>query len=115
MQKKLDIYEKFIKELQEIDKKDEQYNYNPLEESVIIEKDNFGNINKKVRSDLSESFLIIDKGKDLKELNKSEHAIIKEQDSYHKYKNTTEYLSRADGVYKTIGYIIKYGKWLLLI
>lgn len=118
LKKKMDAYEKFIQELKEIDDKkpqEVQYNFNPLEESVIIEKDNEGNINRKVRSDLSESFLIVDRGKNLVELDKKEQQIILEQDSYHKYKNTSEYLSKASGVYKVIGYTIKYGKWLLLL
>ena len=114
LKKKLDTYEKFMKELQELDKSEIKYT-NPLQESVIVEKDNFGNINKKVRSDLSESFLIVDKGKNLLELDKKEQQVILEQDSYHKYKNTSDKLQKANGVYKAARYVIGIGKWLIFL
>ena len=115
LKKKLDTYEKFMNEIKELDKSTIKHNRNPLEESIIVEKDNFGNINRKVRSDLSESFLIVDKTKDLSELDKKEQQIILEQDSYHNYKNMSNKMQKANGVYKVVGYVFKYGKWLLLI
>lgn len=115
MKKRLDTYEQFMKELQELDKQDTNYNTNPLEESVIVEKDNFGNINKKVRSDLTESFLVVDRPKNLKELSKKEQQSIEEQDSYHNYKNTSEKIKKAKGYYAPVGYIMKFGKWLIFL
>jgi hypothetical protein len=115
IKKKLDTYEKFIKEIHELDKSELRYNTNPMEESIIIDKDNFGNINRKVRSDLSESFLIVDRTKDLSELNKKEQQIILEQDSYHNYKNASNKLQKANGVYKVARYVIGVGKWLIFL
>ena len=113
LKKKLDIYEKLVQDMKEIDNNDNSHN--SLRESVIIEKDNYGNINKKVQSDLSESFFIVDHGKNISELNKKEQNIILEQDSYHKYKKTNEYMQKASGVYGAAYYVLRIGKWFLLL
>lgn len=107
--KKLEIYNKFIKEIQELEDK------NILAESMIIEKDNYGNLNKKVKSDLTESFLVIETGKNLKELNKRDQDIILEQDSYAKYQNINNYYQKANGLYKIGYYALSIGKWLILL
>ncbi len=72
-------------------------------------------LNKKVKSDLTESFLVIDHGKNLNELNKKEQNIIKEQDSYSKYQNTNAYCQKASGLYKIAYYAISIGKWFILL
>ena len=113
LKKKLELYEKLMSDMKELEAHDPSYN--PLAESVIVEKDNYGNINKKVKSDLTESFLIVDHGKNLSELSKREQQVILEQDSYHKYKKTTEYLQKANGVYGVAYYALSIGKWFLLL
>jgi len=117
LQKKVELYEKLMSDMKALDEHEQkQYtSNNPLLESVIIEKDNYGNINKKVKSDLTESFLIIDHGKNLSELPKREQQVITEQDSYYKYKKTTAYFEKAKGISGAAYYALSIGKWLLLI
>ena len=117
LKKKLDMYENFVKDMQKLEIIEERNNshYNPLEESVIIEKDNSGNQVKKIRSDLSESFMVVEKGKNMQELNKKERDIIKEQDAYSNYQNTNAHFKKANGAYKAAYYVLSVGKWLLLL
>lgn len=113
--KKLELYEKFIKELKSINIESTNIeninNTDSLRESIIIEKDN----SKKLRSDLTESFMVIENGKDLKELNKRDLDIILEQDSYAKYQNANYYCQKANGLYKIGYYALSIGKWFILL
>ncbi|ARF09582.1 hypothetical protein Indivirus_1_205 [Indivirus ILV1] len=109
LQRKLELYENFVKDIKTID------NNNLLKESIIIEKDNYGNSNKKLKSDLTESFLIVDKGKNLNELDKKEQDIIKEQDSYSNYQNANTYIKKANNAYTISCYVVSIGKWFLLL
>lgn len=111
LQKKLELYENFVKDMKDI----EISNNNLLGESVIIEKDNWGNLNKKIRSDLTESFLVVENGKNLIELNKKEQGSITEQDAYSNYQNAETYLKKANGVYTVAYYAMRIGKWFLLL
>ncbi|AYV76884.1 MAG: hypothetical protein Barrevirus3_4 [Barrevirus sp.] len=113
LKQKLDLYENFLKDVKDLDINTD--NNSDLRESMIIEKDNYGNINKKIRSELGESFLLIDKGKNIGELDKREQNVILEQDSYHNYQNGNEYLKKLGSLYTVAYYGIKVGKWLLLL
>jgi len=115
LKKKLDMYENFVKDMHNEERNNHNHNYNPLAESVIIEKDNSGNQVKKIRSDLSESFMVVEKGKNMQELNKKEQDIIKEQDAYSNYQNTNAHFKKANGAYKAAYYVLSVGKWLLLL
>lgn len=111
--KKIELYEQFFNDMKKID--EELLNNTSLEESIIIEKDKNGIRNMKVKSELSESLLIINNGKNLEELNKIEKASIKEQDNVHNYTKTKEYFDKASGVVSWGSTIIKWTKWILLI
>lgn len=113
LKKKLELYENFMKGVN--DMKDIETDDNPLAESMIFEKDNYGNLNKKVKSDLTESFLVIENGKKLEELNKKEQDIIKEQDSYSNYQNASAYCQKASGLYKVAYYALSIGKWFVVL
>lgn len=118
LKKKLELYENFMKGMKDIEADDnynQNYNGNSLTESVIFEKDNYGNLNKKVKSDLTESFLVIENGKKLEELNKREQDIIKEQDSYSNYQNASAYCQKASGLYKVAYYALSIGKWFVVL
>ena len=111
LKKRLDIYEKCMKELQELD--EENYgNFQNLEESIIISKDNNGNINKKIYSNLGESILVIEKGKKLDELNKKEQNVIMEQDNYRAYEQTIKASERVNTI---MSYVLRIGKFILFI
>ena len=113
IKKKLELYDNFVKEMKHLEIKDEYSG--SLGESIIIEKDNYGHNVKKVPSDLTESFLIVENGKNINELNKKDQAVLKEQDSYYNYKNTSNHFQKANIVYKGIYYTLSVGKWLLLL
>lgn len=89
--------------------------HNSLEESIIIAKDNFGNQTFKINSELSESFLVIEKGKNLNELSKHERNALKELDDLHNFQKNKEYLNKASGIYTFAYYLVGIGKWILLI
>ena len=114
MQRKLLLYEKFFAEMKKIEQ-EEGTNNDLMYESIIIEKDLEGNRNKKVPSDLSESFLIIDRGKDLTHLSQKEQRAINEQDNLHNYNKVKKYSEKASFVGNVLGYVWGIGKWLAFI
>lgn len=113
LKKKLAVYEKCFQELKEID---DQHSgqFQDLEESIIIFKDTEGNLNKKIHSDLGESILVIEKGKNLSELNKKEQDAIKEQDNYRAYEQTKKATEKINSTYSVISYVLGLGKIILL-
>jgi len=118
LQKKVVLYENFIKDMRLLETEEggnKSRNKIDLEESIIIEKDIEGNRNMKVRSDLSESFLVIDKGKKLEELPIREQNAIVEQDNLHNYIVAKEYVDSAKSKYAVVRYALKIGKWFMLI
>lgn len=88
LHKKIQLYEEFFKRMKDIDDQD-----------------------IKLHQDLEESFMVIDKGKDLNELTMREYKSIKEQDNLHNYDKMINYTEQAQGVYKIFGYIVKIGKF----
>lgn len=68
-------------------------NENFLSDQIYSEKDNSGNTNYKLNSELNESYLVIDSGKNLEELDKAEYNAINSQNNYHYYTNIKKYLS----------------------
>jgi len=116
LQKKVELYEKFFKEMKalEAEEKNNDMNNNPLGESIVIKKDKNGDKNMKINSNLSESFLVINGGKNLKELNQKDQAIINEQKNLHDYTSAKKYVEKANGVYSVIRYIVGIGKWFIL-
>lgn len=118
LQRKIDLYEKFIKDMKILESEgggNTSGNKIDLEESIIIEKDIEGNRNMKVRSDLSESFLVVDKGKKLEELPRREHNAIVEQDNLHNYIVAKEYADNIKSKYAIVRYAFKIGKWFMLL
>jgi len=116
LQKKVDIYERFFKEMKELEEEEiKNKSYEQLTDSIIIEKNIDGNRNMKVKSNLSESFILIDKGKNLTELDKKDQNIINEQNNLHDYVVTKEYVDQASGVYSVVKYVVGIGKWILLL
>jgi hypothetical protein len=111
--KKLEVYEKCFNDLRNIDNIQEKNTF--LEESIIVEKDNVGNRVMKIPSDLTESFLVVDKGKNLNELNKNEEYGLKCQNDLHDYQKTKDYFKKAHGLYSFSYYVLKLSKWILLI
>ena len=78
--------------------------------SITIEDDDDELLNKKVKSNLGESYYVYDKI-DMDKLRKSEHDAIKEQDNYAKYKKTKKYIKKgqaAASVFFTFLTISKY-------
>lgn len=107
LQKKLDLYEKFVKDLKELEHEENKHK-TYLEDSILIE-------NHKVKSDLSESFLVIDYGKNLEELSKSESCAIHEQNNLHNYNKAKNYVEKTSNVFSAIKYVVSISKWLLFI
>ncbi len=121
LSKKIELYENFINDMRKLDEElfnngfNNEFNNKSLEESIIIEKDNHGNRNMKVRSDLSESFLVINNGKNLEELSKRDKSAIDEQDNLYNYNQAKEYVDKTNNVVSWGYYVIKWGKWLMFI
>jgi hypothetical protein len=70
-----------------------------LSASIIIEKDSDGNLQKKIKSNLDGSIIVIDKGKNIKDLSKKERDSIEEQDNLHNYNNLVNRAGSATGIY----------------
>jgi hypothetical protein len=103
LQQKLNIYKKFIEDIKEIDHLDQNIS---LEESIIIEQDTEGHYNKKVPSDLNESFLVIESAKNINELNKSELRSIKFQDDFYKYDQVKKCTEGGGVIYNITYYVL---------
>lgn len=115
MKKKIMLYEKFFEKMKKIEE-EELINGKELTESILIIKDNDGHTNKKVPSNLTESFLIIDKGKNLKHLSKKDQNILNEQTNLHNYNKIKEQIDNNVGIVGTVvGYAISVGKWLAIL
>ena len=106
LHKKLELYEKFFKDLHDLEALERPTN--SLENSILIE-------NNKVKSNLSESFLVIDHGKKLEELPIKERTVINEQDNLHNYKKTKEYVEKTNYVYSIAKYVVGIGQWVVLL
>ena len=111
MKKKIMLYEKFFEEMKKIEE-EEIINVQDLTESVFVEKDDHGLLSKKIKSNLTESFLVIDRGKDLTHLSQKEQNILNEQTNLHNYNNIKK---QAGIVGKVFGYAISWGKWLAIL
>lgn len=105
LHKKLELYEKFFKDLKELESLEK---INPLENSIIVE-------NNKVKSNLSESFLVIEHSKKVEELPSKEINIITEQDNLHNYNKAKEYAEKTNYVYSVAKYVIGIGQWIILL
>ena len=111
MKKKIMLYEKFFEEMKKIEE-EEIINRQYLTESIIIEKDNHGIFNKKIKSNLTESFLVIDRGKDLTHLNQKEQNVLNEQTNLHNYNQVKQKIGIVSTV---VGYVVSVGKWLAIL
>jgi hypothetical protein len=85
-----------------------------LENSIIIENDVDGNRNMKIKSDLSESFMIIEDARNLKELSQREVHAIKEQDNLNNFMKVKCYIDKVNSVYGVVNYALKIGKWFII-
>jgi len=117
LRKKLDVYEKFVNDIRDIDQFDDKDDnaINILEESVIFEKDKDGNLEKKIRSDLTESILVIDKCKNINDLYKKDQDIIKEQDNLASYNKLVNCSEKATGVYTAGSIILSIARFALFL
>ena len=111
MKKKIMLYEKFFEEMKKIEE-EEILNGQSLTESIMIEKDNNGVLNKKIKSNLTESFLVIDKGKELTHLSQKEQDILNEQTNLHNYNQVKKNVGVAGTV---LSYVVSVGKWLAIL
>lgn len=109
LQQKLEKYQYIIKELLE---ENERFN-EPTQNSIIIEKDNYGNSIKKVPSKLGDSYIIIDTKKDLSELDQNEYNAIIAQTNFSNYNKASNYAGRFGKVSGWVSSSVKYGKWAL--
>lgn len=92
---------------------DDNYDNSDLYESIIIYKDNDGYTQKKINSNLGESFLIVENGKDLSELNKNELRAVNKQNNLRKYEKIKKYVKKTNSVYGIISSVAKIGKYFI--
>jgi hypothetical protein len=76
-------------------------------ESVILDKNMEGELIKKHDSKLGESYIIVEKGKDLKQLSNKEKRSIDEQDNLRNYEVAKTYANKGTYFYGVIGFATK--------
>ena len=116
-QKKIELYENFFREMKILENEEKMIknaNNNMMENNIIIDKDENGNRITKLKSNLSESFIIVDHGKNITELDKKDQFVINEQKNLHDYAETKQYVEKANGIYSVVKYVINIGKWFVL-
>ena len=74
-----------------------------LFESVIMDKNMRGEVVKKHNSRLGESYIILDKGKNLDTINNKEKAAIDEQDNLKRYEKAKTYAKKGSYLYGMVG------------
>lgn len=132
MKDKLYQYENLIKELiddienienEESDSSDDDV-YNPktrildrkshqdieLVDDFIVERDIYGNTHKSIQTDSGNTFVVIDNGKDLEEINKVEYNAIHSQEDFYKYEKTREYCNKVGTAWGWGAFVIGMGR-----
>ena len=109
--KKLTKYEQALKLLMDESIIQEAYigpdKSSNLYESVIIDKNLEGEVIKKHGSKLGESYIIVDKCKNINELSKKEKQSIDEQDNLRNYEVAKTYANKGTYLYGVIGFATK--------
>ena len=103
--RKLEKYEQAMKLL--MDDSILQQTDDGLYESVIITKNMDGEVIKKHNSKLGESYIIIDKCKDINHLNNKEKYAIDEQDNLKNYEIAKQYANKGTYLYGAVGFATK--------
>lgn len=109
IEQKIKELEKLIEKVYNIEKYNKENN-NQLQQSIIFEKLDDGNVYQKIKSNLGENYLVIENTTKIRELNRSEYNIIKTQDDLVRYTKTKEYIKKIGNFYKWISTIIYLGK-----
>lgn len=108
---KINRYEDALRDILQYNAiKDDYYDY-----TGYVERDRDGNVIKKIRSNLTESFIVVDTGKDLDELDKKEINTIKMQDDLKNYTQTKQYIGKFSGVYSAVGMAVGVGTLVISI
>lgn len=115
MKKKITLYDNFFHQMKMIEEDEIQILNNNLSDSIFIEKDNNGILHKKLKSNLTENFLIIEKGKNLSHLSQKEQYILNEQTNLHNYNQIQHYTDKIGVVGTILKKTISWGKWLAII
>lgn len=97
--------------IQQMENKDDDKK--DLEDSIIIETDNDGYEKKKVITDFGDSFLIMENGKDIEELDKKDQKVIYAQNDFYRYRKTVDAAKGVGNTYCTANIVIGIGKWIL--
>jgi hypothetical protein len=98
-------YKKILHDIMDdIDLNDDTTN---LYESVLVEKNKNGEIIKKQNSQLGESYMIMDKGKNIDELSVKEKKVINAQDDLKNYEITTGYVQNGTYLYGMFGVVTR--------
>ena len=127
---KLDKYEKLLqgmlKEIQEekayinqnkyqnfnTDEVPENYDEYLDDKNIILIKDNDGNIQHNINSDLGENFQIININKNLSEITKKDYKVIKEQEYLSNCENKKKYIKKMLPAYTFGSTMLSLGKYL---
>jgi hypothetical protein len=90
---------------------------NPTEpsllESVIIDKNMEGEVVKKHQSKLGESYIIVDKCKNIDHLSNKERKAIEEQDNLRNYEIAKQYANKGTYLYGAIGFATKVASFVV--
>lgn len=115
--KKIDKYEKAMKILLDDSVIQETFvgsdRSSNMYESVIFEKNIDGEMLKKHNSDLGESYIILEKGKNIDHLSNKERRAIEEQDNLKNYENTKKYVNKGTYLYGAIRIATKIGGFFI--
>jgi hypothetical protein len=103
IQMKLDLYEKFYMEMQQIDQ----------EEIQLLHKSELEFQYRNSR--IEDNFIYLDEPRDLKELNVKEQQIIDEQNNLHNYEELKVKVNKFKNIYNVAKYITSVSKWISFV
>ena len=104
---KLQKCEDLLKELLE------EKNDSDSENEIFMEENNDGHFDKKIYSDLGESFILLEEFKDLDELDRREQKLLKEQDNLKNYEKNKKYFNKFISAYGLGIIVTNIGRFLI--
>lgn len=115
LKKKLAIYEKCLREIKELDDINDYDIETEHQYEIHLEKNNNGETVKKISSDLSESYLVIDDYKTIDQISSRERTTIKSQDVLSNVEDKKKYIKKASKVYGIGNFMYGVGKMIFFL
>ena len=114
LKEKVKKYQKIMKDFLDEDN-DNDIDEKLMLNSVIYEKTKEGETFQRVSTSLGENYTIINEGKDVDEMTKSEYKNIKCQNEYHQFVKAKNYLNKFSSIYGWVNTVLSFGKSVLFL